>query len=45
MNISVEDLAEPLTYPVEAFLSREYAEAEKEKLWPNVWQMVERVED
>jgi phenylpropionate dioxygenase-like ring-hydroxylating dioxygenase large terminal subunit len=44
-DFSVEDLAEPLTYPVKAFLSRDYAEAEKEKLWPRVWQMVERVED
>jgi len=45
LNIEVEDLAKPLTYPVEAFLSRDYAEAEKEKLWPKVWQLVERVDD
>ncbi len=44
-KITVDDLNQPVTYPVEAFLSREYAEAEKEKLWPRVWQMVERVED
>jgi phenylpropionate dioxygenase-like ring-hydroxylating dioxygenase large terminal subunit len=44
-GIKVEDLAKPLTYPVEAFLSRDYAEAEKEKLWPKVWQLVERVAD
>ena len=33
------------TYPTDAFLSREYLEAEKKHLWPKVWQMVERVED
>lgn len=44
-SISVEELAKPLTYSTEAFLSKEYAEAEKERLWPKVWQLVERVED
>lgn len=39
------DLGEPLTYPVEAFISPEYAEAEKDLLWPKVWQMAGRVED
>ncbi|GIX30132.1 MAG: (2Fe-2S)-binding protein [Porticoccaceae bacterium] len=39
------DLAEPLTYGVEAFISREYAALEKELLWPRVWQMAGRVED
>jgi len=43
--LSDQDLAEPLTYPVDAFISREYAEAEKEKLWPKVWQMAGRVEE
>ncbi|PLK27724.1 SRPBCC family protein [Novosphingobium sp. TH158] len=33
------------TYGTEAFLSREYLEAEKKLLWPKVWQMVERLED
>ena len=33
------------TYPVEAFLSREYLEREKTQLWPKVWQMAERLED
>ena len=45
VNIGVEDLSEPLTYGVEAFLSPEYAAAEKDRLWPKVWQIVERVED
>lgn len=40
-----EDLAEPLTYPVEAFICPEYAKAEKEKLWPKIWQMAARLED
>lgn len=45
INITAEDLAEPLTYPVEAFLSPEYAKAERELLWPKVWQMAGRLED
>ena len=45
VNIHVEDLEVAVTYPTEAFLSREYLEAEKHLLWPRVWQMAERVED
>jgi phenylpropionate dioxygenase-like ring-hydroxylating dioxygenase large terminal subunit len=44
-NVTVEDLEEAVTYPVEAFLSKEYAEAEKESLWPKIWQMAGRVEE
>ena len=44
-NIKVEDLEEALTYPVEAFLSPEYARAESERLWAKVWQMAGRVEE
>ncbi len=44
-NITQDDLAHPLTYGTEAFLSREYAAAEKELLWPRVWQVAERIED
>ena len=45
--ITAEDMdAEVLaTYPLEAFLSRDYLEAEKSKLWPKIWQMAERLED
>lgn len=43
--ISIEDLSEPLTYPVEAFISKEYAIAEKDMLWPKIWQMAGRVEE
>ncbi len=45
IELTDEDLAEPLTYPVEAFVSREYALAEHEELWPKVWQMAGRLED
>jgi len=46
-NISGKDLdnEELVTYPVEAFLSRDYLELEKERLWPKIWQMVERESD
>jgi len=44
-NLSVEDLEHAVTYPADAFLSREYAEAEKNALWPRVWQMAGRVEE
>ena len=44
-NVSVEDLEEAVTYPVDAFLSKEYADAEKERLWPKIWQMAGRVEE
>jgi len=44
-NIKVEDLAEPLTFPVEAYISEEYARAEGDKLWAKVWQHVGRVEE
>lgn len=43
--ISEAELAKPLTYGTEAFLSRDYAAAEKHRLWPKVWQIVERTED
>lgn len=40
-----DDLSEPLIYPVEAFISREYAEAEPERLWSKVWQQAGRLEE
>lgn len=45
IELTDEDLGEPLTYPVEAFICPEYAKAEHEKLWPKVWQMAGRLED
>jgi phenylpropionate dioxygenase-like ring-hydroxylating dioxygenase large terminal subunit len=44
-NVSVEDLAEPLTFPVEAYVSAEYAQAEGDRLWSKVWQHAGRVEE
>ena len=44
-NISVEDLSEPLTFPVEAYISEEYARAEGDRLWSKVWQHAGRVEE
>ncbi|WP_202624680.1 aromatic ring-hydroxylating oxygenase subunit alpha, partial [Steroidobacter agaridevorans] len=44
-NVSVDELAEPLTYPVEAFVSKEYAQAEGDRLWSKVWQHAGRVEE
>jgi nitrite reductase/ring-hydroxylating ferredoxin subunit len=36
---------EAVMLPIEPFVSREYALAEGEKLWPKVWQMACRVEE
>ncbi|MCB2060090.1 MAG: aromatic ring-hydroxylating dioxygenase subunit alpha [Novosphingobium sp.] len=44
-KIVSEELSEALTYPVEAFISREYAEAEPDRLWSKVWQQAGRVEE
>lgn len=44
-HLGDEDLGEPLTYPVDAFVSREYAAAEDELLWSRVWLMAARAED
>lgn len=44
-NLDIEDLSEPLTFPVEAYVSEEYARAERDKLWPKVWQHAARLEE
>ncbi|MDP9139326.1 MAG: Rieske (2Fe-2S) protein, partial [Pseudomonadota bacterium] len=44
-NLSIDDLTEPLTYSTEAFLSREYAQLEGDRLWAKVWQHAGRVEE
>ncbi|WP_213571245.1 aromatic ring-hydroxylating dioxygenase subunit alpha [Rhodococcus sp. USK13] len=41
----VEPLSGPLKLGVEAYVSREYARDEAEKLWSKVWQQVGRVEE
>src|SRR6201990_165227 len=40
-----EELSAPVTISVEAYLSEDYARAERDKLWRKVWQQVGRVED
>jgi phenylpropionate dioxygenase-like ring-hydroxylating dioxygenase large terminal subunit len=44
-KIPAVDMSEPLTFPAEAYTSREYAEDEADKLWAKVWQHAGRVED
>lgn len=43
--IPVEDLDKAVGYPVDAFICPDYAAAEKDKLWPRVWQHAGRVEE
>lgn len=45
INVTEQQLSEPLVYPVEAYISREYAEKEGDKLWARVWQQAGRVEE
>jgi phenylpropionate dioxygenase-like ring-hydroxylating dioxygenase large terminal subunit len=45
VNVSVEELSEALTFPVEAYLSQEYARAEGNRLWSKVWLHAGRVEE
>jgi phenylpropionate dioxygenase-like ring-hydroxylating dioxygenase large terminal subunit len=44
-RITTEDLSEPLTFPADAYIRRDYAEAEAERLWSRVWQQAGRVEE
>ena len=39
------DLTTPVTIGVEAYISEDYARAERDRLWRKVWQQVGRVED
>jgi len=41
----VQDLSEPVRIGVEAYLSEDYARAERDKLWRRVWQQVGRLEE
>lgn len=43
--IPVEDLDKAVGYPVDAFICPDYAAAEKDKLWPKVWQHAGRTEE
>ena len=42
---TAEELTEPVTIGVEAYISEEYARAERDKLWRKVWQQAGRVEE
>src|SRR6202046_1984927 len=42
---AVEQLPAPMTMGVEAYISEDYARAERDKLWRKVWQQVGRVEE
>lgn len=42
---ATEELSEPMTIGVEAYISEDYARAERDKLWRKVWQQVGRVEE
>ncbi|MFV8819623.1 aromatic ring-hydroxylating oxygenase subunit alpha [Haliea sp. E17] len=44
-NVSEEQLGSPLIYPVDAYISRDYAEREGDCLWAKVWQQAGRVEE
>ena len=45
VSIDIEALTEPLSFPVDAYLSRDYAKAEGDRLWARVWQHAGRVEE
>ena len=40
-----EELGEPMTIGVEAYVSEDYARAERDKLWRKVWLQVGRIEE
>ena len=40
-----EQLSKPVTIPVDAYISPEYARAERDRLWNKVWLQVGRVEE
>ena len=42
---TAEDLSDAVTYGVDAYISEQYARAERDQLWRKVWQQVGRVEE
>src|SRR5271167_4086953 len=42
---TTEELPEPQTHGVEAYISEDYARAERDKLWRKVWLQAGRLED
>jgi phenylpropionate dioxygenase-like ring-hydroxylating dioxygenase large terminal subunit len=45
LKVTAENRLEPVLCPVEAYVSEEYARAERDKLWRKVWLQAGRVED
>jgi hypothetical protein len=45
VDIAENQMSEPLTVGAEAYISEEYARAERDRLWRKVWQQVGRVEE
>jgi len=45
VNVTIDDLSEPVTFSVEPYISEEYARSEGDKLWSKVWQHAGRVEE
>src|SRR5258705_13149811 len=45
VSTATVDLPPPETISVEAYVSADYARAERDKLWRKVWQQVGRVEE
>src|ERR1700743_3176312 len=44
-SAGAEELSKPVTIGVEAYISEDYARAERDRLWRKVWQQVGRVEE
>src|SRR3954465_1757859 len=44
-TVAAEELSDPMTIGVEAYVSEGYARAERDKLWRKVWQQIGRVEE
>ena len=44
-SAAAEELSKPMTIGVDAYISEDYARAERDKLWRKVWQQVGRVEE
>lgn len=44
-SAGAEELSSPMTIGVEAYISEDYARAERDRLWRRVWQQVGRVEE
>src|SRR6201998_2389559 len=44
-SAAAEELSKPMTIGVEAYISENYARAERDRLWRKVWQQIGRVEE